>query len=200
MIFVASFPRYMPEERPMKLTESEAGRRFLDALRKSGNKDTNVKVVTPTEQHDYQIAALGFGLQPTKLPNVTNPNELKRKRMRLRNTLEELLVEYLNSLSSEDSTHLERFRAKRSLTEPSNIDKLEQLEEIDLNSDSEFKISSDDSPHVAAKTDERNETLAAQMCGEQRQRITQLDRNELDAAIQRAAQNEHNIRRQLNHR
>lgn len=191
----------MPEERPMKLTESEAGRRFLDALRISGNKDTNVKVVTPTDQHDYQVAALGFGLQPTKLPNVTNPNELKRKRMRLRNTLEELLVEYLNSLSSEDNTHLERYRAKRSLSDPTNdIDKLEQLEEIDLNSDSEFKISSDNSSHAEAKADEKNATLAAQMCDEQRQRITQLDRNVLDAAIRRAPPNEHNIRRQLNHR
>lgn len=191
----------MATERPAKFTESEAGRRFLDALRQSQTKDKTIKVVTPTAQDDYQIAALGFGLQPTIDPNATNVNELKRKRMSLRNTLEELLVEYLGSLSSEDNTHSARYRAKRSLAAVTgDIETLEQYQEIDPNIDIEVKTADNNSSHADIREKAKNSTKVAEVCAEQRRRITQLDRNELNAALQEVPSNQHNIRRHLNYR
>lgn len=185
----------------MKLTESEAGRRFLDALRQSHTKDEFIKFVTSTPEQEYQIAALGFGHEPTKSPNETVTNEMKRRRMTLRTTLEELLVEYLSSLSSEDTTHLERYRAKRDLANLySDIEKLEQYDEIDLNSDNEIPMPAHTNGSHAADIKEEKKNNDTELCSEQRQRITQLDRNELAAALLKIPSNVHNIRRQLNHR
>lgn len=183
----------------MKLTESEAGRRFLDALRQSHSKDEFIKLVTSSPEHEYQVAALGLGFEPTKEPNATTPNELKHKRMKLRHTLEELLVEYLGSLSSEDTTHLERYRAKRDLANLyDDIEKLEQYGELDSNSDNEIAMAAHtNSSHAESNEMKMNDT---EPCGEQKQRITQLDRNELEAALQKVPNNVHNIRKQLNHR
>lgn len=191
----------MATEKPANITEGEAGRRFLDALRHSHTKDTkSIKVVTPTAQDDYQIAALGFGLQPTIDPNATNANELKRKRMSLRNTLEELLVEYLGSLSTEDKSQSARYRAKRSLAALADIEQLEQYEEIDPSIDIEVKTAESNSSHAGIRESGTNATKAAEVCAERRRRITQLDRNELSAALQDVPSNQHNIRRHLNYR
>lgn len=88
--------RLTPPKNPI-FDEALAGRRFLEALRQHHdemyNDDSNATSVRPSVHRDVKTAsAFNFGATP----KADDANELRRKRMNLRASLEELLVEYLN--------------------------------------------------------------------------------------------------------
>lgn len=192
--------------------ETAAGLRFLEALRqghKVEDESTDPKVQT------VKTASFNFGASPKK----DDTNELKRKRLTLRTTLEELLVEYLRGLApdSDDLTE-NQSRVKRSENSVRNNDFNEFDENRNENSDAENVNNNSNvrdqnrkpnnysventNEHIDFE-DRGNATASnssKSVCPERRQRITQLDRNELNAAIQNVSEHEHNIRRLLNYR
>ena len=62
------------------------------------------------------------------------------------------------------------------------------------------KSEEDDGELVAEKPKPGNVNKAKSVCADRRQRITQLDRYELEKAVMNASDYEHNIRRLLNYR
>lgn len=192
--------------------ETVAGRRFLEALRQS-HKDEDESTAPKVET--VRTASIGFGAKP-KNDDVT---DLKRKRMTLRASLEELLVEYLRGVAP-DGDDENQSRVKRSMNSVENNDfnhqndyenRRESNSDADIVNNSnvreENRIRSDytaeiPNEHIEFEDDRANRTTntSRSVCAEQRQRVTQLDRNELNAAIQNVSEHEHNIRRMLNYR
>lgn len=175
------------------LNETIAGRRFLDALRKNHKK---IDESTPAVE-TVKAASFNFDSKPKE-----DANELKRKRMNLRASLEELLVEYLHGLAPDEAA-ADRSRVKRSpidrMTQNSDaeiVNKSKRREENHNNYSGESvkeSIRVDDTANAT-----RNASKS--VCAERRQRITQLDRNELSAVFNHDSDKEHNIRRMLNYR
>lgn len=177
--------------------ETIAGRRFLEALRQNHKNDGDESTV-----QTVKIASFDFGLKPKD-----DVNELKRKRMTLRASLEELLVEYLRGLTP-DGNQIpdDRSRVKRSVTNAMNNQNSNENIDTENVRDSSVReengVRNNDSVDSKNEIDATNQTSNSSqtICAEQQQRITQLDRNELTAAIQNVSEHEHNIRRQLNYR
>lgn len=154
-----------------RTTETIAGHRFLEALRQNHNDDEELES-TPMVEH-VQAASFAF-----ELKKDDDASEIKKKRMTLRASLEELLVQYLRGLAPEnDNKFTEHSRVARDVIESDLKSESKRIEEDEI----------------------RNLTRNIS-CPDRRQRITQLDRNELHDAIQNDAEDEHNIRRILNHR
>lgn len=97
-------------------------------------------------------------------------NVFKERRMALRASLEELLEEYLRGFAPESDKTIEVYS---------------RVKKRSVNSES---------------NDSRRNITNSTFCPERRQRITQLDRNELSDAIKKISDNEFNIRKILNHR
>lgn len=166
-----------------------------------------------------QTASFNFGVMP-KDGKTNDDNELKRKRMNLRASLEELLVEYLslrNLAADGDGLNDDRSRVKRNVNVFSKLRRFRRNDQNryeNENSDAENVNTSDEENRVqnnrSAKirleridTDENNNgTLNGTQseCPRRRQRITQLDRNELAISLQSDDLHEHNIRQLLNYR
>lgn len=190
---------FSPKTDPLYV-ETIAGRRFLEALRQNHKKD-DAETTVPTVQK-VKTASFDFSLKPKD-----DANELKRRRMTLRASLEELLVEYLRGLAP-DGNQLpdDRSRVKRSATHlmtDQNSNKNIATENVnEANVREENGVRNNYGVDSKNEIDTANQTSNSSQifCAERQQRITQLDRNELTAAIQNVSEHEHNIRRQLNYR
>lgn len=216
IIYILIFNRLTPVNLSPKMDprreETLAGRRFLKVLRESHkveDESTDPKVQT------VKTASFNFGVSPKK----DDVNDLKRKRMTLRTTLEELLVEYLRGLAPDGEDPAEKqSRVKRNENSVQHQDFSQYDENRNENSDAENVNNSNvraenrirSNNYSVENTNEHieledggNATVSnssKNVCAERRQRITQLDRNELNAAIQNVSEHEHNIRRLLNYR
>lgn len=197
--------RLTPKPIP-RLDETVAARRLLEALRshKKDNDTTN-----PTEQ-TIKVASFDFGLVPKD-----DANDLKRKRMTLRASLESLLVEYLRGLAPDndgltDDPRGGRVKRSNSVdialrtndqnkSENSNAENVNNLnvrnEKLSRNNNSEAYENDE-----IDDRDNRTSNASRSFCPERNHRVTQLDRNELATAIQNISEHEHNIRSLLNHR
>lgn len=199
--------RLTPKPVP-RLDETFAARRLLEALRQSHKTEDDS--IDPTVQ-TVKKASFDFGMTPKN-----DANDLKRKQMTLRASLESLLVEYLRGLApDDDGSNEDHFgRIKRNAANPlQNNDHNIRNE----NSDTENVNSSNvhEEIHVRNNKYDRNYTkgnaeiddrtnratnASRSVCPERGRRTTQLDRNELAAAIQNVPEHEHNIRSLLNYR
>lgn len=184
-----------------RLSETEAGRKFLQALRERHEED---------EEAPPQVQASSI------LGSVFHRDDLKQKRTKLRASLEELIVEYLRSLApEEDDQHAAR-RKKRELN-GNSIDALSDdddvAEKLNRNVSGSEKSAangivlkneshmSDDRSGERVQIDNENATSPSKnVCAERKQRIAQLDRIELEKALQNESDYEHNIRSLLNYR
>lgn len=183
-----------------RLSETEAGRKFLQALRERHDED---------EEARPQVQASSI------LGSVIHRDDLKQKRTKLRASLEELIVEYLRSLApEEEDRHLER-RHKREIN-GNSIDALsddDAAKKLNRSASGSVKSAinaivlkneshiSDDRNGDPVQIDNENATLSSKnVCAERKQRIAQLDRIELEKALQNESDYEHNIRSLLNHR
>lgn len=153
-----------------RILETEAGKRFLYALRRSDQKDE----VVPLARASFHI---------------DDVDSLRRKRVSLRASLEELIIEYLQSLTpSSDQEDLHKRRRRRA-------------GEIDENAAKNETASVEGDGHASnATATSDNSTVTKAVCSEQNRRIAQLDRIELEKALQNGSETEHNIRRLLNYR
>lgn len=210
--------RLTPKPIP-RLDETVAARRLLEALRRSHKKEDDS---TEPTVRTVKTASFGFGNRPKD-----DVNDLKRKRLTLRASLESLLVEYLRGFASnnDDGFADDRSRVKRSIDALSAataaaVEQLQNDEDQNRNENSDAKnvnssnvredengvgnnYSDKNANEFSVAADDRiNRTTNASksFCPERRQRITQLDRNELAKAIQNISEHEHNIRSLLNYR
>lgn len=188
-------PNTTPKFDPKK-TESIAGRRFLDALRQ--NHDDGKDSISPDlTVQNVQAASFGSGIQ-----NGNTKDDFKKRRMTLRASLEELLEEYLRGFAPENDETIKGYSRvkKRSVNSESAevrqtlIISKEKVKSAILDVGSSEKMD-----EIIAYEEKRNITNTT-FCPERRQRITQLDRNELSDAIKKISDNEFNIRKILNHR
>lgn len=207
------FNRLTPPKHDPIYDETIAGRRFLEALRQH-HKSRN-QTIQPTVQ-SVKTASFNFGLTP-KDAKDDDANELKRKRMTLRASLEELLVEYLNLRSlttDDDGLNDDRSRVKRDANSPlsnrfrrhdQNRNENSDAENVNI-SNTEKRVQTNSNAEIRLGNIEIDDTNNAttnsskSVCPQRRQRITQLDRNELATAIQSDSEHEHNIRSLLNYR
>lgn len=179
-----------------RLSETEAGRKFLQALRERHVED---------EEARPQVQASSI------LGSVFHRDDLKQKRTQLRASLEELIVEYLRSLApEEDDQHAER-RRKREIN-GNSIDALS--DDDDLAEKMNRSVSGSEKSAINAivlkneshisddrSGDNENATSSSKnVCAERKQRIAQLDRIELEKALRNESDYEHNIRSLLNYR
>lgn len=205
------------------MAETEAGRRFLEQLRRAHLSEQH-------EDHrsmDHNDAAL-----------IHDPIfSLKAKRNSLRASLEQLIVQYLNGLSgpadSEFSdNYLEYSRKRRNSDNESAID--DNLGKVIDKSENEVSYDDEDDDDDNEETDDdgkfpsrieigvRNITVPESefesyvdkvdrydhillgrkksICPIRRRRVTQLDQYEMSLSIQNESTLEHNIRRVLNYR
>lgn len=184
--FISFSYRLTPKTVP-NLDETVAAKRLLYALRQSHTNDSATSPpIEPTAQ-TVKTASFGFGAKPKD-----DVNDLKRKRMTLRASLESLLVEYLRGLAPESDNDLmddHRMRVKRSNSQ--------QYSDREVN---RTRNHLKNSIEMAEVDDSMRRTNSSKNCTESRRRVTQLDRNELASAIQQISENEHNIRSVLNYR
>ncbi|XP_031624610.1 uncharacterized protein LOC116341594 isoform X2 [Contarinia nasturtii] len=205
------FRRLTPKPIPRLDETIAAGNRFLEALRQAYNKDN--ETADPTVK-PIKVASFDFGLTPKD-----DANDLKRKRMTLRVSLESLLVEYLRGLAPDNNNGLtddsRGGRVKRSNSAEMSLQTNDQNENSE-NSDAKnvnnsnvrkenLVIRNNDSENAYDndETDDRRNrrtNASRSFCPEHNKRVTQLDRNELATAIENISELEHNIRSLLNHR
>lgn len=234
MIFVdcISFQnRLTPPKLPI-YDETITGRRFLEALRQHHELDDNNTVRPNVHRNVKTASSFNFGMKPKA--DDADDLKLKQKRMNLRASLEELLVEYLNLRTasvtddtSGDATNADdRSRVKRSsksYPQSAAHARIPQKRNINDNNDhikSEINNANHEehrmrnsrqtvenpngSTEMDNDDDDKSNMTAANVtksvCPQRRQRISQLDRNELATAIQSGSEHEHNIRGLLNYR
>lgn len=179
---------------PME-AETNAGRRFLEALRQHHKKDDTS--TDPTVQ-TVKVASFDFGHKPKD-----DVNDIKRKRMTLRASLEELLVEYLRGLAPDSNGFDEHSRIKRSSSQNKHQNSDISNENVRKENYVQNKNSVEklfESNEIDDDRSNRTSNASKSFCPERKQRITQLDRNELNSAIDKISEHEHNIRRLLNYR
>lgn len=211
--FYLYFNRLMPVPTSSRsepiFNETVYGFRFLEALRHHKNE---TDLTDPTVQ-TVKAATFNFGATPKN-----DANELKRKRMTLRASLEELLVEYLHGLApnSDDVTN-DHSRIKRRANAPQNNQfsvNDRTNENIDTehinNANAENRVQNKQSAKMqhenididddSSSTNTTATNSTKSVCSERKRRVTQLDRNEVASAIQDISDHEYNIRRLLNYR
>lgn len=170
--------------------ETQAGRKFLQTLRK----------------HDDEIENNDETIRNSNYDKI-DPIE---KKDNLRASLERLIVEYLKKLTSDDRESFEDNPRNRR-----NLNNLTSL--VPVKSDSENLNNKTDSEVIEERIEigVRNITVSESvdsyedkinmlyeqtMCSERKRRIAQLDRFELEDALKNETDTEHNIRRILNYR
>lgn len=186
--------------------ETVTGFRFLEALRRHKNETVSTD---PTVQ-TVKAASFNFGAMPK-----SDVNELKRKRMTLRASLEELLVEYLRGLAPDDdgiTNDHSRIKRRANAPQPNQFPANDQTNEnIDTenknNANAENRVQNKQSAKIQQENidiDDSTNTTSTNstqiLCPQRKRRVTQLDRNELASAIQDISEHEYNIRRLLNYR
>lgn len=180
---------------------TEAAKRLLEALRQAHKKENT------SSESTVKIASIGFGLQPKD-----DSNDLERKRMTLR--LETVLVEYLRGFTSDtdglSSDYLSRVKrsAVNSMhnSNPNRSEKSDTNNGNNANVHNKIRVEKNHRVKNSIEIAENDNTIIRQMnksksvCPQSKQRVTQLDRNELASAIKNISNSEHNIRNMLNYR
>lgn len=184
-----------------RLSETEAGRKFLQALRERHDEDEDV---------EPQVRASSI------LGSVYRRDNLKQKRTKLRASLEELIVEYLRSLAPEDDDQNLDRRHKRDIN-GNAIDALSDdvAKNASRNSSGSEKSAinavvvkneshiSDGHTDEAVQNENENATSTSSskiVCAERKKTVRSLDRIQLEKALQNESDYEHNIRLLLNYR
>lgn len=188
-------PNTTPKFDPLK-TESIAGRRFLEVLRQN-HDDGNESISPDPIVQNVHLASFGSGIQ-----NENTKNDFKKRRMTLRASLEELLEEYLRGFAPEND---ERIRGYSRVKKRSVNSRSAESTQTMIMSKEKVKraiviVANSRKTDENIAYDEKRNITNSTLCPERRQRITQLDRNELSDAIKENSDNEFNIRKILNHR
>lgn len=155
-------------------------------LRQKHIEDEDIDSANSFDLSNQNVATASFSIPITSSKDAIN--ETKMKRMTLRASLEELLVQYLRGLAPENQDIItEHTRKKRS----NNIEnkKISVLDEVNESDD-----------ESVGNDEIKKDLIKNNTCPQRRQRITQLDRYDLNDAIQNDAEDEHNIRKMLNYR
>jgi hypothetical protein len=194
---------------PQLVQQTEAGRRFLEALRQ---QDLIEEKVSPP-------------------PNVEPVITAKEKRTSMRASLERLIVKYLRKITSDTDDDMEDASERRNRRNLNNATQFTFGDDIakmrdrvidktngDTLSEDEYESAEDDDVEAEDEAEEESSTddgLSEKMdgnkikhsmwngnllCSEKRRRITQLDRFELQKSVENEMDNEINIRDVLNYR
>lgn len=166
--------------------EEEAGRRFLEILRKAHEYDETEKV-SELKSEAYNRTEESF-LSSVELTSdedlyysdddIISQRKMKRKMMR--NSLEKMISLYLNKIRDENEYEMDSIRNRRD-----TINKTRESNEIGSNSKEASK---------------RNRKNIKSECKQIRRRIANLDRYEIELTQEKSPKNEFNIRKLLNYR
>lgn len=179
-----------------RLSETEAGRRFLETLRQRHDEDEELEVESKRRFFPEE-----------KL----HRDELKRKRMTLRASLEEMIEEYLRGIAPESDHFSNEYinrkkRNKRNVTISELSDNEINLENGEVIANKSGEINAENSTAISDRSENQDSDVFSSdanlddMCSERRRRITQLDRIELDKALQNSSDEEYSVRQLLNYR
>jgi hypothetical protein len=189
---------------PQLVHQTEAGRRFLEALRQ---QDLIEEKVSPPP------------------PNLEPVITAKEKRNSMRASLERLIVKYLRKITSDtdddDMEDASERRNRRNLNNSTQFtfgDDIAKMRDANFDktngdkvSEDEYESAEDDGDDEASTDDGLSEQMDGNkikhsmwngnlQCSEKKRRITQLDRFELQKSVENEMDNEINIRNVLSYR
>lgn len=192
------------------LTETEAGRQFLEALQRH-------RLEAERAEHEAAVQDVQVDLW-TDRNGFISP---KSKRNSLRDTLESLIVDYLRELSPESNavdvmsfgdgiSRRRRRRRKRSARQSTDYEEVVHRSDakrkddvmVDVNELRKIEIGSRNiTVHPTQRSGRTEHIGKPSECAAFRRRVTKLDQYELDKALMKNDESrELNIRRVLNHR
>ena len=177
--------------------EEEAGRRFLETLRKAHEYDeaervSELKSEAYNGTNDF-VSSVELASEEDFFygeDDVLSQRKMKRKLMR--NSLERMISLYLNKIRDEHDYEVEESRNKRDA--PNNSEKTKENNESNDTNDVD-KINK-----KSAKLVKKGKKIIRSECKQIRRRIANLDRYEIEMTQQKSPKNEFNIRKKLNYR
>lgn len=165
--------------------EEEAGRRFLETLRKAHEYDEAEKVSELKSEayngtEDFLSSVELASEEDLYYSDDGILSQRKMKRKMMRNSLEKMISLYLNKIRDESEYEMDHMRNRRDAANETH-----ESNEVNQNS---------------KKSSKRNRQNIKPECKQIRRRIASLDRYEIELTQEKSPKNEFNIRKLLNYR